>query len=69
MSGANKFSGEGQSRNNHFIPYYRPIVKEKVVPSENVTLNENIEKGTNLLDDMDNTKSTETNTFQCVMIQ
>ena len=33
-----------------------PLLKKKLAPSEKVAPSEEIEKGTNLLDDMDNTK-------------
>ena len=36
-----------------------PFTKKKLAPSEKVTPNEEVEKVTNLLDDMDNTKFTE----------
>ena len=53
MSGVNKFSGEGQAKNHHAVPYYWPIYEEKVSPSEKVTPSEEVEKGTNTLDDME----------------
>ena len=59
MSGVNNFVGEGQARNYHVVPYYRPIYEEKIVPSEKFTPSEEVEKGTHFLDDMDNTKFTE----------
>ena len=58
MYGVNKFAREGQARNNHFVPYYWPITEEKLAPSEKVTPSEGVEKGTNLLDDIYNTKFT-----------
>ena len=59
MSGVSKFSGEGQEKNHHVVPYYWPISEEKVAPSEKVTPSDNVEKGDNLLYDMYNTKFTE----------
>ena len=50
MSGVNIFAGEAQARNHHVFPYYQPVVKEKVAPSEKFTPSEEVEKGNNLLD-------------------
>ena len=44
MSGVNKFAGEGQAINHHVVPYYRPITKEKISPSEKVTPSEEVKK-------------------------
>ena len=49
MSGANKFSGEGQARNHHVVQYYQPVAEEKIAPSEKVTPSEEVEKGTRML--------------------
>ena len=46
------FSGGGQAKNHHVVPYYWPISKEKVSPSEKVTPSEKVEKGTKMLDDI-----------------
>ena len=59
MSGVNNFSWEGKARNHHVVPYYRPISEEKLAPNEKVTPSEDVEKGANLLDDMNNTKIAE----------
>ena len=59
MSGINKVFGEGQTRNHHVVPYYLEISEEQLAPSDKVTPSEEVEKVTNLLDDMDNTKFTE----------
>ena len=53
MSGVNKFSGKGQAKIHHVVPYYWPIAKENLAPSEKITPNEEVEKGTNLLDCME----------------
>ena len=53
MVGFNKFAGEGQAKNHHVVTYYQPISKEKVAPSEKVTPSEEFEKGTKLLDDIE----------------
>ena len=49
------FSGEGESKIHNVIPYYWPISEEKVAPSEKVTPSEDVKKGTNLLDHMEET--------------
>ena len=56
MSRFNKFAWESQAKNHNVVQYCRPIAKEKVAPSEKVTQSEEVEKGTNFLDDVDNTK-------------
>ena len=53
VSGVNKFAWKFQSRNHHTVPYYRPISEEKVAPSEKVTLSEEVEKVTKMLDDIE----------------
>ena len=48
MSGFNKFSGEYQVKNHHVVGS-----EEKSVPSEKVTPSEEVEKGTNFLNYME----------------
>ena len=58
MSGAKKFAREDQARNHRVVSYYQPISKEKLSPSDKVTPSEEVEKGIDFLDYMDNTKFT-----------
>ena len=55
MSGVNKFSGEGQGKIHHFVIAKNncTIAKEKLEPSKKVTLSDEVEKCTNLLNDME----------------
>ena len=61
MSGVNKFSGEGQGKVHHVLvaeEKVSPLPKKKVVPSEKVTASEEAEKGTNILNYMEDTVHT-----------
>ena len=56
MSGVNKFSGEGQGKIHHVVvtkEKVAPFLKKKVVTSEKVTPNYDVEKVTNILNDME----------------
>ena len=56
MSGGNNFSGEGQGKIHHVVvakEKLSPLPKKIVVPGEKVTPSEEILKGTNILNDME----------------
>ena len=55
MPGVNKFSGEGQEKLHHVVVAEEKVAsfpKKKLVPSDKVTPSEEVEKGTNILNDM-----------------
>ena len=55
MSGVNKFSGEGQGKIHHIVvsEVSSTIANEKTVPSDKFTPSEEVEKGTIILNDME----------------
>ena len=58
MSGVNKFSGEGQAKLRFFSCIIGPLPKKKVAPVGKVTPSKDCKRGTNFLDNMDDTKFT-----------
>ena len=55
MSGANKFSGEGQGKIHNVViakEQISTISREKVEPNDKVTPSEEVQKGTNISNDM-----------------
>ena len=56
MSGVNKFSGEGQGKIHHVVVAENKsstIYEEKLILSEKVPPSEGVEKGTNILNDVE----------------
>ena len=47
------FTGEGQARNHHFSCIIGPFPKKKVAPREKFRPSEEVEKGTKILDDIE----------------